>query len=67
MNEPDDIEPIDFSTTFEHRDELIKAARAAGIPKELADSLNSELEETEEEDTRVIFVSSDGDVVYKAI
>ena len=66
MSDPAE-EPIEFSTTFDSKEELIEAVRAAGLPASLAQSINIELEETEEVDSRVIFVSSDGDVVYKAI
>ena len=56
-----------FSCDFDNKHELIEAIKDAGLSNNLLNSVNSELEETEEDDSRVIFVSSDGEVVYKAI
>lgn len=66
MNDSED-DPIEFSTTFELKEELLAAARSAGLSDDLVTSIDVELEETEDKDSNVIFVSSDGDVVYKAI
>lgn len=65
-NKPEE-EPFEFSTTFDFKEELMDAVRAAGLSQDLVESIDVELEETEDKDSNVIFVSSDGDVVYKAI
>lgn len=66
-NKPEEDEPFEFATTFDFKEELMDAVRAAGLPQDLAESIDVELEETTEKDSNVIFVSSDGEVVYKAI
>jgi hypothetical protein len=66
MNDPED-DRFEFSTTFESKDELLAAVRRAGISRDLENTISSELDETDDKDSNVIFVSSDGDVVYKAI
>lgn len=66
MNDPDD-ERFEFSATFEAKEELLAAVRRAGLSRDLEDRISSELDETDDKDSNVIFVSSDGDVVYKAI
>lgn len=66
MNGFDD-ERFEFSATFEAKEELLAAVRRAGLPRDLENRISSELDETDDKDSNVIFVSSDGDVVYKAI
>ncbi len=63
----DQEDELHFSCDFDNKNELIEAIKDAGLSSKLINSVSSELEETEENDSRVIFVSSDGDVVYKAI
>lgn len=64
--EPED-ELIDGSYTFEEKNELLDVMKQLGLADELVTSVDAELEETEEKDSKVIFVSSDGEIVYKAI
>jgi hypothetical protein len=66
MNGFDD-ERFEFSATFEAKEELLAAVRRAGLSRDLENTISSELDETDDKDSNVIFVSSDGDVVYKAI
>lgn len=63
----DSNDDVNFSCDFDEKEELLQAITAAGLSADLVQSVSSELEETEEKDSRVIFVSSDGEIVYKAI
>ena len=63
----DPNDDVNFSCDFDEKEELLQAITAAGLSADLVQSVSSELEETEEKDSRVIFVSSDGEIVYKAI
>jgi hypothetical protein len=63
----DSNDDVNFSCDFDEKEELLQAITAAGLSADLVKSVSSELEETEEKDSRVIFVSSDGEIVYKAI
>lgn len=61
------FDDFEASVPFERKEELAAAMAASGISDEVAAAMLEELEETEQKEHNVIFVSTDGAYAIKAI
>jgi hypothetical protein len=65
LNNP--FDDFEASVPFERKEELTAALAASGINDEVAAAMLEELEETEQREHNVMFVSTDGHYAVKAI
>jgi hypothetical protein len=61
------FDDFDESIPFERKEELTAALAASGISDDVAAAMLEELEETEQKEHNVMFVSTDGHYAVKAI